>query len=76
MGLPDIREIAHAHCRFKLRSGREVFGVVWEVVTAGERALFFTTIGEYERSRKEPQLSIDMVPLLAEDILQAERLCI
>ncbi|HRO39020.1 MAG: hypothetical protein M9900_12260 [Flavobacteriales bacterium] len=74
MGLPNIREYMHAHCRFRLRSGREVYGVVWEVETNDECRLYFATIGEYERSRREPHRPMEVMPMVLEDILLAERL--
>ena len=74
MGLPNIREYSHAPCRFRLRSGKEVFGVVWEVEASGIRSLYFATIGEYERYRREPQRPMEVVPVLPEEILHAERL--
>ncbi len=74
MGLPNIREFMHAHCRFRLRSGREVFGVVWEAGSNAERRLHFSTIGEYERSRRDPQHLLNAIPMSPEEILMAERL--
>jgi hypothetical protein len=74
MGLPNIREIAYAHCRFRLSSGREVFGVVWEGDAMDSGELCFTTIGEYERLLRDPMRSIEVVPMRSEEILYAERL--
>lgn len=74
MGLPNIREFMHAHCRFRLRSGREVFGVVWEGGPDAEGRLHFCTIGEYERSRRDPRQQPQAIPMAAEEILLAERL--
>lgn len=74
MGLPNLREFVHAPCRFRLRSGREVFGVVWEVVTKEGQGLWFATIGEYEQYRRNPHQPISAVPVLPEEILLAERL--
>lgn len=74
MGLPNIREFMHAHCRFRLRSGREIFGVVWEAGANGNERLHFATIGEYERSRREPGRPLEATPMAPEEILLAERL--
>src|SRR5690606_9663089 len=52
MDFSHIRQFAHKHCRFKLRSGKEVFGVVWEVETPGRsdaKRLFFASVRDYER---------------------------
>ncbi len=74
MGLPNIREIMHAHCRFRLRSGREVYGVVWEVEANEECRLYFASIGEYERARRDPRRPMEVVAMMPEDIIVAERL--
>ncbi len=74
MGLQNIREFTHVHCRFRLRSGREVYGVIWEVDTPNEHRLHFASIGEYERARRDPRSTIDAVPMLPEEIMLAERL--
>lgn len=74
MGLSNIREFMHAHCRFRLRSGREVFGVVWEGGPEPGKHLQFCTIGEYERSRRESGQLPQAIPMSAEEILHAERL--
>ena len=76
MGLPNIREFTNAHCRFRLRSGREVYGVIWEVETPSEHRFHFATIGEYERSRRDPGFPIDAIPMLPEEIMLAERLAV
>lgn len=74
MGLPDIRDFMHAHCRFRLRSGREVFGVIWEAGTQAGRLLHFASIGEYERARRDARQPSDVIPMQPEDILLVERL--
>ena len=74
MGLPNIREFMHAHCRFRLRSGREIFGVVWEAETNGNNRLHFASIGDYERSRRDPRQPLEVIPMSPEEILLAERL--
>ena len=80
MDVPNIRSFAHKHCRFKLRSGKEVFGVIWEVegtdaqgTASGERLLFFTSIRDYERMRTDGAPA-QVVPMEAEEIVWAERL--
>ena len=61
MDLSRIRPYAHKHCRFKLRNGREVFGVIWEVETAEaapmddqDQHLFFASVRDYERLQARP----------------------
>ena len=78
-----IQKHAHKHCRFKLRNGREVFGVIWEVKTAesplqegsndGEaHQLFFASIGDYERLQSRSGGPINVIPMLPEDIMLVE----
>lgn len=74
MGLPDIQNFLHTPCRFRLRSGREVFGVVWEVSHKNENRLCFASIGDYERLRRDPLQPINTVALLPDEIMIAERL--
>jgi hypothetical protein len=33
-------------CRFKLKSGKEFFGVIWENESDGETSYYFATMGE------------------------------
>lgn len=78
-----IKKHAHKHCRFKLRNGREVFGVIWEVETAenplqngsnsrGPNQLFFASIGDYERLQNRSGGHINVIPMLPEDIVLVE----
>ncbi len=69
-----IRDVAHQHCRFKLRSGKVVFGVIWEVERAGVQRLFFASVRDYERSQHEPGHLIEVIPMEPQDIVHAERL--
>lgn len=69
-----IRDLAHQHCRFKLRSGKEVFGVIWEVERAGVQRLFFASIRDYERAQHQPDSPIEVVSMEPQDIVYGERL--
>ena len=63
-------------CRFKLRGGKEVFGVIWENNYGNEVKLFFSTAAE--RSKTSSPVSADEIskmPVALEDIVQAEPLC-
>lgn len=35
--------ILKKHCRFRLRSGREVFGIIWDIKMNGKTKYFFTS---------------------------------
>jgi hypothetical protein len=69
-----IRPYFNRHCRFKLRSGKEVFGVVWEVDTGSTRRLFFASVRDYERFQHDPQQPIAVVPMQPEEIMHVENL--
>lgn len=71
MDRSDIKSYLDKHCRFRLRSGREVYGVLWE--ERNEGSLFFSSAGD----RKAPSrldLSDTALSLDPEDIIFAEAL--
>ena len=74
MELTRIRPFAHKHCRFKLRSGKEVFGVIWEVEGLEKRTLFFASIGDYERLQRDPNKPVSVINLRPEEIMHVESL--
>jgi len=41
--------IFNEHCRFKLKSGKEVFGIIWEVRVNEAPAYFFTSASHKEK---------------------------
>ncbi len=56
-------------CRFKLKSGKEVYGVIWENPAEQEPVYFFATLGERfdARNKKNVWATIDL-----EDVVGAE----
>lgn len=81
MELARIRPFAHKHCRFKLRNGREVFGVIWEVRTqenahdpVSENRLFFASVRDYERLQNVPDEPVSVIDMLPEEIITVESL--
>jgi hypothetical protein len=81
MELARIRPFAHKHCRFKLRNGKEVFGVIWEVETheaalehAAERRLFFASVRDYERLQTVPHEPVNVIDMRPEEIINVESL--
>lgn len=79
MDYANLRKYAHQHCRFKLRGGKEIFGVVWEVETSdsangdGTSRLFFASVRDYERLQQQgaPAQVISIAP---NDIVSVESL--
>ena len=81
MDLSRIRPYAHKHCRFKLRNGKEVFGVIWEVETSEPQPdettgkhLFFASVRDYERLQSEPNKPVSVIDMPPEDIMHVESL--
>lgn len=81
MDLAHIRPYTHKPCRFKLRSGKEVFGVIWEVETtdktgvAGEsKRLYFASIRDYQRLQQDTLQPIQVSPVQPEEIMYVESL--
>ena len=80
MELVNIRDFTNKHCRFKLRSGKEVFGVVWEVESTDHsgngqdiKRLFFASISDYERLLHYGK-PVHLIPLQPDEIVWAESL--
>jgi len=71
MERPDINNFLNKHCRIKLRSGKEVFGILWE--ESAEGRLYFSSAGDrqnkFRHNPKDTALSLD-----PEDIIYAEAL--
>ncbi|MBX2973078.1 MAG: hypothetical protein KF797_08240 [Flavobacteriales bacterium] len=82
MELARIRPFAHKHCRFKLRNGKEVFGVIWEVETQAapigtgeaEQRLFFASVRDYERLQTRPNGPVSVIDMRPEEIINVESL--
>lgn len=78
MEIASLQKYAHQHCRFKLRSGKEIYGVVWEVETSesadvdGTKRLFFASVRDYERLTLGGPAQV--IPIAPGDIVSAESL--
>ena len=74
MGLSELQSFYNSHCRFKLRSGREVFGVIWTVgSTEGDR-LVFASVQDYKRAMSGVVDKSHLVDLGPDEIVWAQRL--
>ncbi|MCC6653878.1 MAG: hypothetical protein IT231_01830 [Flavobacteriales bacterium] len=81
MEIASIRPFTHKHCRFRLRNGREIYGVVWEVETSEETdsdardtRLFFASVRDYERLQLLPHDPVSIIDMHPEEIINAESL--
>ena len=41
--------IFNEHCRFKLKSGKEVYGIIWQVSVEDAPAYFFTSASQKDK---------------------------
>lgn len=79
MEYAKLRRFAHQHCRFKLRSGKEVYGVVWEVETSdqpsieGTTRLFFASVRDYERLQQKGS-PVQVISIAPNEIVSVESL--
>ncbi len=79
MDISHIKKYEHQHCRFKLRNGKEIYGVVWEVETnesaanIASKRLFFASIRDYERLQKSAT-PVHVIPMQPEEIVGVESL--
>ena len=42
-----LRSYLNQHCRFRLKSGKEVYGVIWEVSNGDKTEYYFSTLNEH-----------------------------
>ena len=77
MNYHKIQSLFHHHCKIKLRSGKEVFGVVWKNLSDTDKAMYFASYIEHKKLMAELSSSKNYDKLLKleiEDILGIEPL--
>jgi hypothetical protein len=79
MNYNELELFFHHHCRIKLRSGKEVFGVLWEEMSDSEKAIYFASYIEHKKlmAKKRQETSKDnssLLKLSLDDILGVEPL--
>lgn len=78
MSTTDLIPYFNNTCRFKLRSGKEVFGVIWEVVTAEGVRMYFTSLSNaqlVQQAQKDADLAAQIgSPIVIDEIIYAERI--
>lgn len=76
--MSNLRQFYNTQCRFRLKSGKEVYGVIWEVAVSEKSELYFTSLSNAEhvfKAKNDKELSKSIgLPLSAEEIIMAERL--
>lgn len=64
----DLIAYYHRHCRLRLRSGKEVFGVLWEDEHSRDK-LCFASYGEHKAWRQAMELKqSDRAQRLAQEV--------
>jgi hypothetical protein len=60
-------------CRFKLKSGKEVFGVIWENSTVGKSSYFFATLSERYDARNNANfgMAIDLDDIVGAELINS-----
>ena len=69
----DLTAFLEKPCRLRLRSGREVYGVLWRGVNALPNKFFFASNGDFSRlrsSKERPERDAHMLD--RDDIIAAE----
>jgi len=75
MKYTDLKNYFNHHCKIRLRSGKEVFGVLWEEMNDAERAIYFASFIEHKKrySGLERKTAEDLsIKLSEEEILGIE----
>ncbi len=62
------------HCRFKMKSGKEVFGIMWEESSTDNKfRYYFSSSGDYQRLKNRLQTALYAIyPLDLNEIVYAE----
>lgn len=78
MNYLKIQSLFHHHCRIQLRSGKEVFGVVWKNLSDTDKAIYFASYIEHKKLMAEKLSSSKnydkLLKLEIEDIMGIEPL--
>lgn len=72
MTLAEFRAYNDQPCRFRMKSGKEVFGVIWEKPQMGDVSFYFASLSERYSGTKRNS-SIGMM-INIEDVVGAELL--
>jgi hypothetical protein len=68
----EFRAFNDQPCRFRLKSGKEVYGVIWEKAQPGNTSYYFASLSErYNRTRRNTSIGM-MIDI--EDVVGAELL--
>ncbi len=62
------------HCKFVLRSGKQVFGIVWEEQNAQTKKYFFSSVYQYMKAKLKNSEGLKNFahPISIDDVIHAE----
>lgn len=76
MNYAELQSFFHHHCKIKLRSGKEVFGVLWKDLSETDKAIYFASYIEHKKLMNTesaiPEEQDTLLKLQIEDILGVE----
>ncbi|MCA1763583.1 MAG: hypothetical protein ABR574_00035 [Cryomorphaceae bacterium] len=76
MNYNDLQLFFNHHCKIRLRSGKEVFGVLWEELNEADKAIYFASYIEHKKQLTEAKNTADkkkrLLELKPDDILRIE----
>ncbi len=76
----EIQTFFEKHCKFKLRSGKEIFGVIWEVENGRSKEHYFASIFNHrlykkaQRNNEYVEVERLMYTVNLDEIVHVERL--
>lgn len=80
MRIEELSAFFRKNCRFRLKNGREVYGVIWEDSSNAQREYFFASASDHHRyeiakSKNQAHLApLRKHPVDINDIILAERM--
>jgi hypothetical protein len=78
MNTINIQEYFDRHCKFKLRGGKEVYGVIWEVNNGLYSEHFFASVYDhqtYQKAKRSGDIDENLYSKVnIEEIIHAESL--
>lgn len=75
MNEKDLQRFYHQNCRFKLKSGKEVFGVIWQDESLRADEVHFASVKDHEAFiTKTGSVNGSMQLMKAREIVYAENI--
>ena len=60
----EFEKIYNKHCRFKLKSGKEIFGVVWEEKQDSNFNVFFASFADILKKKDSSRQTINLEEII------------